>query len=54
MKLEVKIWFGVNEDATDDEGWIVRGDRKDIGNFDIIFPKTIIITIPDSEASDGS
>ena len=52
MKLEVKIWFGVDEDATNTAGWMVCDQRRDVGNFDIIFPKNITITIPD-EAKDG-
>jgi hypothetical protein len=54
VKLEIKIWFGVDEDATNVEGWMVCGDRKDkdIGNFDIVFPKTITLTIPEG-GSDG-
>ncbi len=52
MKLEVKIWFGIDEDAKGQNGWWVYKDREDVGNFDIIIPKTITITIPQDTKED--
>lgn len=48
--MEVKIWVGMNENATAYSNWTVQKNRQEVGTvYDIVYPKIIILTIPDDD-----